>query len=75
MIGGVLYFNAPSRWAQVKRINELEGTPYTFERFLVDDVVPVVPPETPPPGAMLSGGGVFKHSPPIVITSEGRILR
>lgn len=37
-----LYFNAPSRWAQVKRTLELAGVPYSFEQFMEDDVVPAV---------------------------------
>ncbi len=70
MIGGVLYFNAPSRWAQVRRMNELEGTPYTFAQFLADDVVPTVPPETPFPTRL--SGQTFRHAPPIVVMPDGR---
>ena len=68
MIGGVLYFNAPSRWAQMRRMNELEGTPYTFAQFLADDVVPTVPPETPRPTRF--GGTMKHHAPPIVVMPE-----
>lgn len=68
MIGGVLYFNAPSRWAQMRRMNELEGTPYTFAQFLAEDVVPPVPPETPRPTRF--GGGMKHHAPPIVVMPE-----
>ncbi len=74
MIGGVLYFNAPSRWAAMRRMNQLEGTPYTFAQFLVDDVVPVVPPQTPLPGSTLTrAGSAIRHAPPIVVTPQGRI--
>ncbi len=37
MLDNRLYFNAPSRWAQVKRIHELAGIPYTFEQFVAED--------------------------------------
>ncbi len=70
MIGGVLYFNAPSRWSAVRRMNQLEGTPYTFAQFLVDDVVPEVPPETPFP---TRSGWLYRSTPPIVVMPEGRI--
>ena len=40
------YFNAPSRWAQVRRIMHLAGIDYTFSRFLQDDIVPVYPAAT-----------------------------
>ena len=72
MIGGVLYFNAPSRWAAIRRMNELEVTPYTFALFLADDVVPVVPPETPFP---TRGATKLRTSPPIVVMPEGWIYR
>jgi hypothetical protein len=41
-----LYFNAPSRWAQVRRIMYLAGFNYSFVQFLQDDVVPVYPTST-----------------------------
>ena len=70
MSNGILYFNAPSRWAQVKRMYELEGTPYTFEQFLADDVVPPVP--APTRDAELSGY-FTKSAPPIVAMPRGGI--
>ena len=33
------YFNAPSRWAIYKRIMELSGESYTFQKFLTYDAV------------------------------------
>ncbi len=70
MNDGVLYFNAPSRWAMIKRMYELEGTPYTFAQFLVDEVVPAYP-------ATRSGfdvpGPYPNSAPPIVVMPEGRI--
>lgn len=69
---GALYFNAPSRWAQVKRMYELEGTSYTFEQFLADDVVPAYP--TTRSGADGAGAGqpeapgpLLRTAPPIVV--------
>ena len=46
MNDNVLYFNAPSRWAQVKRIKRLAGINYSFSQFLQDDVVPEYPATT-----------------------------
>jgi hypothetical protein len=43
MNNNVLYFNAPSRWAQVRRIMYLAGFNYSFAQFLQDDVVPAYP--------------------------------
>ena len=43
MDNNVLYFNAPTRWAQVRRIYQLAGINYTFSQFLQDDVIPEVP--------------------------------
>jgi hypothetical protein len=43
MNNNILYFNAPSRWAQVRRIKRLAGFDYSFEQFLQDDVVPEYP--------------------------------
>jgi hypothetical protein len=40
----ILYFNAPSRWAQVRRIKWMAGFDYSFQQFLLDDVVPEYPP-------------------------------
>jgi len=36
------YFNAPSRWAIVKRIKTLSGMPYTLEQFVAEDRI--IPP-------------------------------
>jgi len=46
MNNSVLYFNAPSRWAIVRRIMYLAGIDYSFEQFLQDDVVPAYPTST-----------------------------
>jgi hypothetical protein len=43
MNDNVFYFNAPSRWAQVRRIKKLAGFDYSFQQFLQDDVVPEYP--------------------------------
>ena len=43
MNDNVLYFNAPTRWAQVRRIKKLAGFAYSFSQFLQDDVVPQYP--------------------------------
>jgi hypothetical protein len=43
MNNNVLYFNAPTRWAQVRRIKRLAGFDYSFQQFLQDDVVPEYP--------------------------------
>jgi len=66
MNDNTLYFNAPSRWAQVRRIKKLAGINYSFSQFLLDDIVPEYP--------------ATKHShvekdfiplaPPIVISSS-----
>ena len=37
------YFNAPTRWAQVRRIYRLAGIDYTFSEFLQDDIIPAIP--------------------------------
>lgn len=42
----ILYFNAPTRWAQVRRIKKLAGIDYSFSQFLLDDIVPEFPTET-----------------------------
>ena len=39
----LLYFNAPIRWAIVRRIYKLAGINYSFSQFLVDDRIPEVP--------------------------------
>lgn len=59
------YFNAPSRWAIVKRIMELAGkTPYTFSDFVRQDEV------TPPANDLLPG------TPPAPTKSaENRMVR
>ena len=46
MNDNVLYFNAPTRWAQVRRIKRLAGISYSFSQFLQDDVVPAYPTST-----------------------------
>ena len=46
MNDNVLYFNAPTRWAQVRRIKRLAGFDYSFSQFLQDDVVPEYPSAT-----------------------------
>ena len=46
MNDNVLYFNAPSRWAQVRRIMRLAGRNYSFTQFLSDDIIPEYPTET-----------------------------
>jgi len=43
MNNNVFYYNAPSRWAQVRRIMYLAGFDYTFAQFLIDDKAPVYP--------------------------------
>jgi hypothetical protein len=43
MNDNVPYYNAPSRWAQVRRIKKLAGINYTFSQFLQDDAVPAYP--------------------------------
>lgn len=47
MNDNVAYFNAPSRWTQIRRIRQLAGLPdYSFEAFLLEDRRPVCPVET-----------------------------
>ncbi len=43
MNNNVLYFNAPSRWAQVSRVMKLAGINYTLADFIRDEVVPAYP--------------------------------
>ena len=43
MVNNILYFNAPTRWAQVRRIYKIAGFNYSFSQFLLDDKVPEVP--------------------------------
>jgi hypothetical protein len=43
MNNNVSYFNAPSRWAQIRRIKQLAGFNYTFSQFLQDEAVPAYP--------------------------------
>lgn len=43
MNNNVSYFNAPSRWAQVRQIKKLAGFSYTFAQFIQDDVIPEYP--------------------------------
>lgn len=46
MNNNVPYFNAPTRWAQVRRIKKLAGLNYSLSQFLQDDMVPEYPTET-----------------------------
>jgi hypothetical protein len=46
MNNNISYFNAPTRWAQVRRIKKLAGFDYSITRFLQEDVVPEYPVET-----------------------------
>jgi hypothetical protein len=41
--GLTLYYNAPSRWAIVRRIMRLAGIDYSFAQFLQDDKIPTYP--------------------------------
>ncbi|MDR1380720.1 MAG: hypothetical protein LBJ47_04490 [Tannerella sp.] len=45
MNNNVAYYNAPGRWAQVRRLKRLAGFDYTFSDFLRDDAVPEYPSE------------------------------
>ncbi|MDR2773172.1 MAG: hypothetical protein LBC19_00265 [Tannerella sp.] len=45
MNNNVFYFNAPSRWAQVRRIKKLAGFSYSLSQFLQEDIVPEYPSE------------------------------
>jgi hypothetical protein len=63
MNNNVLYFNAPTRWAQVRRIKRLAGFDYSFEQFLRDDIVPEYP------STVRSGGddkGFIPLAPPVI---------
>ena len=67
MNDNVAYFNAPSRWAQIRRIRRLAGEPdYTFDAFLLEDQRPAYPVGT------RSGIGDLSRfvpsGPPVVIT-------
>jgi hypothetical protein len=48
MNDNVLYFNAPSRFAQIRRIHKWGGTDthYTIEEFIADDIRPPYPTTT-----------------------------
>lgn len=47
MNDNVPYFNAPSRWVQIRRIRQLAGqSDYSFEEFLLEDRRPEYPAET-----------------------------
>ncbi len=46
MNNNIPYFNAPTRWAQVRRINKLAGFNYSFSQFLLDDIIPEYPSDT-----------------------------
>jgi hypothetical protein len=58
MNDNTLYFNAPSRWAQVWRIKKLAGLSYSFEQFFQDDEIPQYP-------ARISGKEAEKELPPL----------
>jgi len=62
MNDNVPYFNAPSRWAQVRRIKRLAGFNYTFVQFLQDDVVPAYPSTT----RRLDGREFIPLAPPVI---------
>ena len=67
MNDNVAYFNAPSRWAQIRRIRRLAGEPdYTFDAFLLEDQRPAYPVGT------RSGIGICpascRRGLPVVIT-------
>ena len=67
MNDNVAYFNAPRRWAQIRRIRRLAGEPdYTFDAFLLEDQRPAYPVGT------RSGIGDLSRfvpsGPPVVIT-------
>lgn len=67
MNDNVAYFNAPSRWAQIRRIRKLAGEPdYTFGAFLLEDQRPAYPA-----GARSGIGDLTRFvpsGPPVVIT-------
>ena len=46
MNNNILYFNAPTRWAQIRRIYRLAGINYSFSQFLQDDKIPEYPANT-----------------------------
>jgi hypothetical protein len=46
MNNSIPYFNAPTRWAQVRRIMHLAGFDYSFAQFLQEDLIPEYPAET-----------------------------
>ena len=46
MNNNIPYFNAPTRWAQVRRIKKLAGFDYSITQFLQEDVIPEYPVET-----------------------------
>ena len=46
MNDNVPYYNAPSRWAQIRRIKRLAGFNYSFSQFLQEDVAPSYPTTT-----------------------------
>ncbi|MDR0394073.1 MAG: hypothetical protein LBH77_02830 [Tannerella sp.] len=60
MNNNVLYFNAPTRWAQVRRIMRLAGFNYSFDRFLEEDMVPEYPTE------IRSKGEFIPLAPPVI---------
>ena len=63
MNNNILYFNAPSRWAQVRRIKRLAGISYTFAQFLRDDVVPAYPATSL---RQYSGENFVPLAPPVI---------
>jgi hypothetical protein len=70
MNDNVPYYNAPSRWAQVRRIMRLAGISYSFAQFLQDDVVPAYPAQT-----RSYVEKFVPYAPPVISLSKGEIIR
>ncbi len=60
MNNNIFYFNAPTRWALVRRVYSLSGIIYTFSQFLLDDKIPEVPVAT------RSVSEFFPFAPPVI---------
>lgn len=65
MIDNIDYYNAPSRWAIVKRIKTIAGLSYAFEQFVQDDNPP--PPSYSPSKASYVEERLMPFAPPIMI--------
>lgn len=39
MVNNIPYYNAPGRWAIIKRIKDLAGESFTFNDFLKTDII------------------------------------